>query len=123
MNETMVSRRFRVASSVESLVLGEGQILGQVREAYKAADARKAVGPILHVVFRKALEVGKRVREATGMDRGKLSIASVAIDVARAIFDTFGDKTVLVIGAGKMADLTLQHLVELRPGRILVANR
>ena len=118
-----VSHLFKVAASLESLVLGEGQILGQVREAYKAADARKAVGPILHSVFPHALRVGKLVREQTGMDKGKLSVASVAVDVARDVFDTFVDKTVLVIGAGKMGDLTLQHLSTLRPGSILVTNR
>ncbi len=104
-------------------MLGEGQILGQVREAYKSAVACQTVGPILHTVFREALRVGKKVREATGMDRGKLSVASVAVDVAKEIFDTFADKTVLVIGAGKMGDLTLRHLQELRPGRVLVTNR
>ncbi len=118
-----VSHLFKVAASLESLVLGEGQILGQVRDAYKAASARKAVGPILHAVFPHALRVGKLVREQTGMDKGKLSVASVAVDVARDVFDTFVDKTVLVIGAGKMGDLTLQHLAALRPGSILVTNR
>ena len=118
-----VAHLFRVAASLESLVLGEGQILGQVRDAYKAAVERKAVGPILHAVFPHALKVGKLVREQTGMDQGKLSIASVAVDVARDVFDTFSDKTVLVIGAGKMGDLTLQHLSALRPGTILVTNR
>jgi glutamyl-tRNA reductase len=118
-----VSHLFKVAASLESLVLGEGQILGQVRDAYKAADARKTVGPILHAVFPHALRVGKLVREQTGMDKGKLSIASVAVDVAKDVFDKFSDKTVLVIGAGKMGDLTLQHLSTLRPGSILVTNR
>jgi glutamyl-tRNA reductase len=118
-----ISHLFKVAASLESLVLGEGQILGQVRDAYKAANARKAVGPILHAVFPHALRVGKLVREQTGMDKGKLSIASVAVDVAKDVFDTFVDKTVLVIGAGKMGDLTLQHLATLRPGSILVTNR
>jgi glutamyl-tRNA reductase len=122
-DEGAVGHLFRVASSLESLVLGEGQILGQVKEAYGAATARGTAGPILHAVFQQALRVGKRVREETGMDQGKLSIASVAVDVARAVFDTFGDKTVLVIGAGKMGDLTLRHLKALRPGRILVTNR
>jgi glutamyl-tRNA reductase len=122
-DEAMVGHLFRVASSLESLVLGEGQILGQVRDAYKAAAGRKAVGPILHEVFQRALKVGKEVREATGMDRGKVSVASVAVDLAREVFDHFGDKTVLVIGAGKMADLTLRHLVALRPGQIAVVNR
>ncbi len=118
-----VAHLFKVAASLESLVLGEGQILGQVRDAYKAAVARKAVGPILHAVFDHALRVGKLVRERTGMDKGKLSVASVAVDVARDVFDTFVDKVVLVIGAGKMGDLTLQHLSTLRPGSILVTNR
>ena len=118
-----VAHLFKVASSLESLVLGEGQILGQVRDAYKAATARKTVGTILHALFPHALKVGKLVREQTGMDKGKLSVASVAVDVAKDVFDTFGDKTVLVIGAGKMGDLTLQHLAALRPGTILVTNR
>ena len=122
-DEAVVTHLFRVASSLESLVLGEGQILGQVREAYRAADARKVVGPVLHAVFSRAIKVGKLVREQTGMDRGKLSVASVAVDVAREVFDTFSDKTVLVIGAGKMGELTLQHLSTLKPGRILITNR
>lgn len=119
----VVGHLFRVASSLESLVLGEGQILGQVRDAYRAADSRGSVGPILHAVFREAIRVGRLVRAQTGMDRGRLSVASVAVDLAREVFDTFDDKTVLVIGAGKMADLSLRHLADLRPGRVLVVNR
>ena len=104
-------------------MLGEGQILGQVRDAYKDADACKTVGPIFHHVFQSALKVGKAVRAQTGMDQGKLSVASVAVNVAREVFDSFADKTVLVIGAGKMGETTLQHLKGLRPGTILVTNR
>jgi glutamyl-tRNA reductase len=122
-DETAVGHIFRVAASLESLVLGEGQILGQVKEAYQAAKSRGTAGTILHAVFQDALRVGKKVREETGMSQGKLSIASVAVEVAREVFDTFADKTVLVIGAGKMGDLTLQHLKELHPGRILITNR
>ena len=122
-DEGAVGHLFRVAASLESLVLGEGQILGQVREAYRAAVDRKTVGPIFHTVFQTALKVGKMVREKTGMDQGRLSVASVAVDLAREVFDTFADKTVLVIGAGKMGDLTLQHLKALSPGRILITNR
>ena len=122
-DEGVVGHLFRVAASLESLVLGEGQILGQVRRAYRTAGARHAVGPIFHRVFREALRIGKQVREETGMDQGKLSVASVAVDVAREVFDTFTDKVVLVIGAGKMGELTLQHLKTLRPGRIVVTNR
>ncbi|AMV35864.1 glutamyl-tRNA reductase [Planctomyces sp. SH-PL62] len=122
-DEAAVGHLFRVAASLESLVLGEGQILGQVREAYRSAVDRKAAGPVFHAVFQNALRVGKLVREKTGMDQGKLSVASVAVDLAREVFDTFTDKTVLVIGAGKMGDLTLQHLKKLEPGRILIVNR
>ncbi len=122
-DEGMIGHLFRVAASLESLVLGEGQILGQVREAFRASKERKAVGSILHKVFENALRVGKKVREDTGMDQGKLSVASVAVDVAKGVFDTFSDKTVLVIGAGKMADLTLRHLKTLNPGKVLVTNR
>lgn len=122
-DEGAINHLFRVAASLESLVLGEGQILGQVKDAFRAAKERDAAGPILHTLFEHAIRVGKKVREETGMDQGKLSIASVAVDVAKGVFDTFGDKTMLVIGAGKMGELTLQHLKELRPGRILVTNR
>jgi glutamyl-tRNA reductase len=122
-DEGVIGHLFRVAASLESLVLGEGQILGQVRDAYQAATARKTVGPILHAVFQTALRVGKLVRERTGMDQGKLSVASVAVDLAKEVFDSFADKTVLVIGAGKMGELTLQHLKALKPGQILVTNR
>jgi glutamyl-tRNA reductase len=122
-DEGVVGHLFRVATSLESLVLGEGQILGQVREAYRTAIERKTVGPIFHTVFQTALRVGKLVRERTGMDQGKLSVASVAVNLAKEVFDSFADKTVLVIGAGKMGELTLQHLKGLNPGEILITNR
>jgi glutamyl-tRNA reductase len=122
-DQAVVAHLFRVASSLDSLVLGEGQILGQVRDAYRAAVARGTVGPLFHGLFQRALRVGKLVREHTGLDQGRLSIASVAVELAQSVFDHFHDKTVLVIGAGKMGDLTLQHLSTLHPGRILVTNR
>jgi glutamyl-tRNA reductase len=122
-DEAAVGHLFRVAAGLESLVPGEGQILGQVRDAYKRASDCQAVGPILHHVFQRALRLGKRVREETGLDRGKCSVASVAVDVARAVFDRFEDKAVLVIGTGAMGELTLQHLAALRPGVLLVTNR
>jgi glutamyl-tRNA reductase len=122
-DEGAIGHLFRVAASLESLVLGEGQILGQVREAYRAARDSQTVGPIFHTVFQAALRVGKAVRAQTGMDQGKLSVASVAVDLAKEVFDTFADKTVLVIGAGKMGETTLQHLKGLNPGQILVTNR
>ena len=118
-----VNHLFRVAAGLESLVPGEGQVLFQVRDAYKLATECKAVGPILHHVFQRALRAGKRVRGETGLDRGKCSVASVAADVARAVFERFEDKAVLVIGAGATGELALRHLAALRPGSLLVTNR
>ena len=122
-DEAAIGHLFRVAAGLESLVPGEGQILGQVRDAYKAAAGRGTIGPILHTAFQRALRAAKRARDETGLGRGKTSVASIAVDVARDVFDRFDDKTVLVIGAGKMGELALRHLRALRPGAILVANR
>src|SRR5437763_5914099 len=122
-DEAAIGHLFRVAAGLESLVPGEDQILGQVRDAYKAATGRGVIGPILHAAFQRALRAAKRARDETGLGRGKLSVASIAVDVARDVFDHFDDKTILVIGAGKMGELALQHLRALRPGAILVANR
>ncbi len=122
-NEDAVRHLFRVTSSLDSLVVGEGQIAGQVRQAYETAHGRECVGPLLNALFQQALRVAKRVRTETGIARGKVSVSSAAVDYVREVFSHFDDKTVLVIGAGKMGELTLRHLRELRPKRILVTNR
>lgn len=114
---------FRVVSSLDSLVLGEGQIAGQVKDAYEKAQQAGTVGPVLHALFQHARIVGKRVRSETGIAHGKASVSSLAVDYLKQVFDHFGDKTILVIGAGKMGELTLKHLKSLKPGRILVTNR
>lgn len=114
---------FRVACSLDSLIVGEGQIAGQVRRAYEAAQEQGTVGPILHALFQHASGVAKRARSETGISRGHVSVSSVAVDYVRQVFDRFDDKTVLVIGAGKMGELTLRHLKDLQPRQILVANR
>jgi glutamyl-tRNA reductase len=118
-----VGHLFAVASSLDSMVLGETQILGQVREAYDAAREAASAGPVLHPLFQRAIAVGKQVRTQTTLGEGRLSVASVAVDYARQIFDHFNDKTVLCIGAGKMATLVLQSFGALKPGRLLVCNR
>ncbi|MBM4069046.1 MAG: glutamyl-tRNA reductase [Planctomycetes bacterium] len=114
---------FRVVASLDSLVIGEGQIAGQVKQAYETAQERAAVGPTLHALFQHARIVAKRARTETGISRGHVSVSSLAVDYVRQVFDHFGDKTVLVIGAGKMGELTLRHLKDLQPRQILVANR
>jgi glutamyl-tRNA reductase len=118
-----VRHLFRVTSSLDSLIVGEGQIAGQVRQAYEIAQQHQCAGPLLNALFQQALRVAKRVRTETSIARGKVSVSSVAVDYVREIFSHFGDKTVLVIGAGKMGELTLRHLRELHPQQILVTNR
>ena len=122
-NEGAVTHLFRVACSLDSLIVGEGQIAGQVKKAYEAAQLAGSAGIVLHSLFQQALAVAKRVRTQTGISRGHASVSSVAVDYVRQVHAHFGDKTILVIGAGKMGALTLKHLRELKPERILVANR
>jgi glutamyl-tRNA reductase len=114
---------FTVAAGLDSLILGEPQIQGQVRSAYQAACDRGTASANAHGLFQRAAAVAKRIHAETGLSRGKLSIAGGAIEYLRGTFESFRDKTVLVIGAGKMAELTLTHLAELQPARILVSNR
>lgn len=114
---------FRVAGSLDSLVLGEGQISGQVKQAYQTAKELGAAGPVLHALFQQARAVAKRIRTETGISQGHVSVSSVAVDYVREVFDKFDDKTIAVLGAGKMGELTLKSLRELFPGAILICNR
>jgi glutamyl-tRNA reductase len=122
-NADAVKHLFRVAASLESLIVGEAQIAGQVKRAYEAAQERATAGPVLHPLFQHAHTVAKRIRTETGIARGHVSVSSVAVDYVRQVFDHFHDKTILVIGTGKMGELTLRHLRELSPRQILVTNR
>ncbi len=118
-----VHHLFRVAASLDSMIVGEGQIAGQIKKAYEQAVRDDSVGTLLHAVFRHARRVARRVRTETGISRGHVSVSSAAVDYVKQVFDHFGDKTVLVIGAGKMGELTLRHLRQLQPRRIWVTNR
>src|SRR5215467_8306554 len=118
-----VRHLFRVAASLDSMIVGEAQIAGQVKKAYEVARDHASAGPLLHALFQHARQVAKRVRAETGIARGQVSVSSAAVDYVRQVFDHFGDKTVLVIGAGKMGELTLRHLNGLNPHKILVTNR
>lgn len=118
-----VSHVFRVACGLDSMILGEREVLGQLRRAYEAAVERRSAGPVLHRVFQQAIRVAKRARTETGIDEGRVSIGSIAVDFARQIFERFDDKTVLGIGAGPAAKLTLRHMQALGPARVWVTNR
>jgi len=119
----VIDHLFHVAASLDSMVLGETQILGQVRDAYETCKSLSSVGPMLNPLFQRAIAVGKEVMHDTSLNEGRLSVASVAVDYSKRIFDHFHDKTVLSIGAGKMATLVLQNFAGLHPGRLLVCNR
>jgi glutamyl-tRNA reductase len=118
-----VRHLFRVASGLDSTVLGETQITGQVKDAYEAAQKLTATGPLLNRLFPTALRVSRRVRNETKIDQGHVSVSSAAVDFVQYVFSTLDDKTVLVIGAGEMGRLTLNHLAELKPASVLVTNR
>jgi glutamyl-tRNA reductase len=122
-NQDAVRHLFRVAASLDSLVIGEGQIAGQVKKSYERALIQGCTGPVLNALFPHARQVAKRVRTETGISQGHVSVSSAAVDYVREVFDHFGDKTVLVIGAGKMGELTLRALKGLHPRRIWVTNR
>ncbi|TWU13929.1 Glutamyl-tRNA reductase [Symmachiella macrocystis] len=119
-----VRHLFSVASGVDSMVVGEPQIVSQVREAYATARVNQASGPMANAMFERALKVGKRIRTETGLAEGRISIASVAVgDFGKSIFDRFDDKQVLVIGAGEMATETLRYLKEEGVRELVVVNR
>jgi glutamyl-tRNA reductase len=119
-----VRHLFEVTSSVDSLVLGEPQIVNQVKEAYRVARENGACGWLTNSLFQGAMRVSARVRSETALAEGRVSIASVAVgDFGKSIFDRFEDKTVVVIGAGEMAEETLRYLKDEGVREIFVINR
>lgn len=114
---------FRVASSLDSMVVGEPQILGQVKEAYRVATASQHVGAALTRAFQKAFFIAKRVRTETGIAENAVSMSFAAVELGKEIFDTLEGKQVLLIGAGKMAGLASRHLVASGVQQVRVASR
>ncbi len=119
-----VRHLFQVASSLDSMVLGEPQIVNQVKEAYQCATDNALCGPLTHALFQQAIRVSARVRTETQLAEGRVSIASVAVGTfGKGIFERFDDKTVLIIGAGEMAEETLTYLKDEGVKHIIVVNR
>ncbi|MFH1130481.1 MAG: glutamyl-tRNA reductase [Pseudomonadota bacterium] len=114
---------FRVASSLDAMVVGENQIVGQVKEAFAVAEKARATGPMLRRCMHRAFSVAKLVRTETEIARHPASISSAAVDLAGRVFEDFGRVGVLVIGAGEMAELAVRHLVTSGANRIRVTNR
>lgn len=120
----VVSHVYRVASSLDSMVVGEPQILAQVKQAYQQAREAGVAGPLLHELFQSALRTARRVAGETEVHRHRVSIPSVAVgDFAQRVFERFDDKHVLVLGAGEMADETLRYLRDAGARQIHVVNR
>lgn len=121
--KSAVRHVFRVASSLDSMVVGEPQILGQLKEYYSIAQEAGTVGSILHRLFHRSFSVAKRVRQGTGIANRPVSVGSVAVDLARRIFDTLEEKTVMVIGSGAMGESLVRHLVETGVHGLMITNR
>ena len=122
-DEHAVSHLFRVASSLDSMVMGEPQILGQVKQSYRDAVDNDATGILLNKILHHAFRVAKRVRTETGIASHAVSVSFAAVQLAKKIFGNLTGKTVLLVGAGEMAELAARHLMQNGAGKILIANR
>jgi len=118
-----VEHLMTVAGSLDSMVLGETQILGQVREAFRLAQQAGTAGGVLTRLCQDAISSAKRIHTETALSAGKVSVASVAVQFAQQIFSDFRDKLVCIVGAGEMGEQTLARLIELGPKGVLVVNR
>jgi glutamyl-tRNA reductase len=118
-----VRHLFRVTASLDSLVMGEPQILGQVKDAYRLAVDHRATGVLLNRLIHHAFRVAKRVRNETGIAGNAVSVSYAAVELAKKIFGDLRGKTILLVGAGEMSELAARHLLRQGVGRILIANR
>jgi len=118
-----VRHLFRVASSLDSMMVGEPQILGQIKEAYLTATRQQTSGPLLNRLLHRAFSVAKRIRTETGIGDHAVSISFAAVELGRKIFGSLQGKKVMLIGAGEMAELAMEHLVRQKVGEIIIANR
>lgn len=118
-----ISHLFRVASSLDSMIVGESQILGQIKDAFDSALAHKATGLILNKVVKKAISVAKRVRTETKISEMAVSVSYAAVELAKKIFSDLSDKTVLLVGAGEMAKLAARHFIASGVRNVCVTTR
>ncbi len=121
--EKTVDHLYRVVSSLDSMVVGEAQILGQIKEAYHSAHKQETTSIMLNRLFRHALEVGKRVRTDTRIGENPVSVSSVAVEMVKKVYDDLEGRTALLLGAGKMSELTATHLIASGITNVIVSNR
>lgn len=114
---------FRVTTSLDSKIIGDMQILGQVRDSFQLAEKHRSTGKTLNQMFQRSFKIGKLVRTETNLHKGAVSISSAAVELARQTLGTLADKTVMIVGAGSMARLTAEWLLKKRVGKILITNR
>lgn len=122
-NDQAIRHLFRVASSLDSMVVGEPQVLGQVRHAYSLAVEAGTAGRVLNRLVHHTFRVAKRIRSETGIAASAVSISYMAVELGRKIFDSLKGRTVLLIGAGEMAELSARHLVGAGATRVIISNR
>jgi glutamyl-tRNA reductase len=122
-DQAAVRHLFRVAAGLDSMLLGEAEILGQVREAYRAAHDHHATGPVLNRLFQGALEVGKRVRSETDLGTRPMSVASAGVKLAERIFGKMNDRSALVLGAGEISEQVVSQLRDREIAHLTVMNR
>ncbi len=118
-----VNHLFQVACGLDSMVMGEPQVLGQIKAAYREGTTQQATGALLNRLLHKTFSVAKKVRTETGIGGLAVSISYAAVELARKIFGSLADKTGLLIGAGEMAELAVEHLKRQGVARLIVANR
>ena len=122
-HEQAVKHAFRVASGLDSMVLGEPQILGQMKQAVKTAESAGTLGTLLHKLFQRTFSVAKEVRSTTDIGANSVSMAAAAVRMAQRIFPSISEQSVLFIGAGEMIELCLDHFAAQHPKHITIANR
>lgn len=121
--EEAITHLFRVGASLDSMIVGEPQILGQLKQAYKASSENNCTGAILNRFLHKSFSVAKRVRTETNIGGNAVSISYAAVELARKIFGDLRDKTVMLVGAGEMAELAAEHLINQGINQVVVVNR
>ncbi len=122
-DEKAIEHLFRVASGLDSMVVGETQILGQVRDAFLTAQEQQATGTLFNMLFKQAVTMAKRAHAETSIGENAVSVSYAAVELGKRIFGSFAGKSVLILGAGKMSELTAKHLHSNGCAKVVVANR